>query len=549
MNKMFRGAALLLLAASAFGLARPAAAQAPALFPPNTRDRRRRYPGWRTAAAARRASKASGAVRPRNDRSNRTLRSGQGGSGPVGAAGRAVRLVGDADSAATVVPNATAKTPAPSPEHTPAASYPASMTPALRSAYSPARAAGASRGAREAHRGARIIKPHAAERPGPPPARRHAPNLTPMPAVASAAPVAQPTPAPKKVWPAAFETRDETKPYETMGVVYFDKPSLPVKQAAAIKPAPVVVAAAVKPAPSSPSRAVPRRRGLRRPARRDRGLVRRRRHDGRDDEAAGRRHAGEGARPRRRRGTKSDGQDPATTGNGRADGASGGGSETVRPGLRTPARRKPRRRAGGRREPAARPTPCAVRPNCEGGCAYLPPPSRRTARARPGFREVVQWRRHVHHRFLCGRLFRRLPQTLADKFQPFAPLSDPFPFADDLQLRLAGRLFQFGVAALDAEDLVLQALAVFFQFKRELSQRGRAQTVFRRLGFHPAAQFLRLGRPLPGFFLRGGQGRIALGEGAVKSLVFLTRRIRVRRPAQLPHLAHQPHHFRPLLPQ
>ena len=72
-----------------------------------------------------------------------------------------------------------------------------------------------------------------------------------MPAVASAAPVARPTPTPKKVWPAAFETRDETKPYETTGVVYFDKPfqPMPMKQTAAIKPAPVVVAAAVKPAP------------------------------------------------------------------------------------------------------------------------------------------------------------------------------------------------------------------------------------------------------------------------------------------------------------
>ena len=247
MNKMFRGTALLLSAASAFGLARPAAAQAPALFPPTLATADAAAPDGapplpRVVPPKHLAPTAPGTINP---------------TAPLAPAQAGVDLlappaVPSAWSAtptrAAVVPKATVKTPAPPPEHTPASSYPASMTPALRSAYSPAPPAPLA--APATRTGAPIslspMPPNAQDRP------LHAatqPNLTPLPAVASSAPAARPTPSPKKVWPPAFQTHDKTKPYETMGVVYFDKSTQPVKQAAATKPAPVVVAAAIKPAP------------------------------------------------------------------------------------------------------------------------------------------------------------------------------------------------------------------------------------------------------------------------------------------------------------
>ena len=144
MNKMFRGAALLLSAASAFGLARPAAAQAPALFPP-------------TPATADAATQDGVPPLPRVVPPKGPAPSAPGTTGPTAPsvpAKAGVDLLAPpavpsawsvTPTRATVVPNATAKTPAPSPEHTPAASYPASMTPALRSAYSPAPPSPASR--------------------------------------------------------------------------------------------------------------------------------------------------------------------------------------------------------------------------------------------------------------------------------------------------------------------------------------------------------------------------------------------------------------------
>ncbi len=56
-------------------------------------------------------------------------------------------------------------------------------------------------------------------------------------------------PAPAtRVWPAAFQTRDESKPYETMGVVYFEKTPDPAKAPAE---APPVLSARPVPAPGA----------------------------------------------------------------------------------------------------------------------------------------------------------------------------------------------------------------------------------------------------------------------------------------------------------
>jgi len=213
MVKIFRGAAPLLLAASAFGLARPAEAQAPALFPqtPATADAAASDgvpPLPRVVPPKRPTPTAPGTISPTAP--SAPVKAGVDLLTPpaVPSAWSATPIKG------TVVPTAASKTPAPPPERKPAASYPSSMTPAPRSAYAQA-----------------------------PPLPLAAPATHPpvmlKPMVASAAPVVRPTPPPKRVWPSAFQTRDEAKPYETTGVVYFDKSSQSVKQAAAIKPAPV----------------------------------------------------------------------------------------------------------------------------------------------------------------------------------------------------------------------------------------------------------------------------------------------------------------------
>ncbi len=227
MFKIFRGAAPLVFAASAFGLAGPAAAQAPVPLP---------Y----TIAAPDAVTPDGVPPLPRVVPPKRPAPASPGTTNPTTSPDKkGVDLltppaVPSAWSATPIKTAAIPHAPAPPPEHKPAASYPTSMTPALRSTYSPEPPRPLAAAA--THGGAPVtLRPMSSGDRDHPLLTAARPTLMPL-SVASAAPVARPTPAPKKIWPAAFQTRDETKSYETMGVVYFDKPIRPAKPVAAAKP-------------------------------------------------------------------------------------------------------------------------------------------------------------------------------------------------------------------------------------------------------------------------------------------------------------------------
>ena len=162
----------------------------------------------------------------------------------------------------------------------------------------------------------------------------HSVIVQPAPIPVGVVASARPAPA-APTWPPAFQTRDESRPYETRGIVYFDRPfdpARPITAAASaekklepLKPSAAQPSVATPPAVAAPppptDLAAARADGLR--ARRERG---------RDSEPAEQDRPGEGARAGRRHGSKSDGKDPATIGDGPTDGAFANGGTSVAAG-------------------------------------------------------------------------------------------------------------------------------------------------------------------------------------------------------------------------